>query len=68
MQKELIDDCFYVQQQRWGTWVSEDTVGKKLITSLNKETCIQSTRFYLKGLQEGFKDDVSYQGTVDGKL
>ncbi len=67
-EKQLIDDCFYVEQSRWKTWNSFDREGKKLITSLNEDSCIHATRFYLKGIQEGFKDDASYQGTVDGKL
>lgn len=68
-EKELIDDCFYVQKERWGTWISEDTVGTKLITSFTKESCIQATRFYLKGRQEGFSEpEMIHKGTVDGKL
>lgn len=67
--KELIDDCFYVQKERWGTWISEDSMGNKLITSLNRESCIQATRFYLKGRQEGFSEpEVIHEGTVGGKL
>lgn len=50
----LIDDCFYVEEQRWKTWKSFDKDGKPLITSLTSETCIAATRFYLKGLQEGW--------------
>jgi hypothetical protein len=68
-EKELIDDCFYVKKQRWGTWISEDTMGKQLITTLDRESCIHSTRFYLKGRQEGFSESkVIYDETVDGKL
>jgi hypothetical protein len=57
-----------VEQSRWKTWNSFDREGKKLITSLNEQTCIHATRFYLKGIQEGFKNDISYEGTVGGKL
>lgn len=67
-EKKLIDDCFYVEQQKWGTWNSYTEEGKALITSLHEEGCIQATRFYLKGLQEGFGDEKSYEGTVGGKL
>lgn len=52
---ELIDDCFYVEEQRWKTWKSFDKEHKPLITSLNRDNCISATRFYLKGLQEGWK-------------
>jgi len=69
MQRELIDDCFYVQQQRWGTWVSEDSMGKQLVTSFTENECIKATRFYLKGRQEGFSEpEVIHDGTVGGKL
>ena len=69
MQRELIDDCFYVQKQRWGTWVSEDSMGKQLVTSFTEDECIKATRFYLKGRQEGFSEpEVIHDGTVEGKL
>lgn len=67
--QELIDDCFYVNHKKWGTWGSTDKEGKNLITSLSRESCIDATRFYLKGLQEGFSiPDKQHTGTVDGKL
>jgi hypothetical protein len=64
----LIDDAFYVKQQRWGTWDSYDKDGKGLVTSLTKEQCVAATRFYLKGRQEGFPESKSYEGEVGGKL
>ena len=70
----LIDDAFYLKQQRWGTWDSydkndkNDKNDKPLITSLTKDECISATRFYLKGRQEGFSEPKSYTSTVDGKL
>lgn len=64
-----IDDCFRVQQQRWGTWTSYNKEGTGIITSLTKEGCISGTRFYLKGKQEGWETTVrSYDGIVGGKL
>ncbi len=66
--QELIDDAFYVKQQKWGTWDSYDKDGKGLITSLTEEQCISATRFYLKGRQEGFPESKSYEGKVGGKL
>ena len=69
MQKTLIDDCFYVEQSNWKTWKSYDKDGKPLVTSLTSEDCIAATRFYCKGLQEGFGEGAkSYVGQVDGKL
>lgn len=70
MQKTLIDDCFYVENQRWGTWKSYDKDGKALVTSLTSEACVAATRYYLKVKQENNLNDigVSYEGTVGGKL
>jgi hypothetical protein len=67
--KELIDDTFYVEQSTWKTWKSYDKDGKPLVASLTSETCIAATRFYCKGLQEGFGETTSsYGGSVEGKL
>jgi hypothetical protein len=53
--KQLIDDAFYVEKKRFGTYQSYDKEGNGLVTSLFEEQCISATRFYLKGRQEGFK-------------
>jgi hypothetical protein len=67
--RELIDDCFYVEQKKWGTWDSYDKEGKCIITSLSKEVCINATRFHLKGLQEGFLESIkTHEGAISGKL
>ena len=50
--KVLIDNSFYVEKQKWGTWNSYDIHDKPIITSLTEELCIQSTRWYLKQKQE----------------
>ena len=68
MEKKLIDDCFYVEQKKWGTWDSTDLEGKGLVTSLTEQVCIEATRFYLKGRQEGFSTSRTYEGEVGGKL
>jgi len=68
MEKKLIDDCFYVEQKKWGTWDSTDKDGKGLVTSLTEESCISATRFYLKGRQEGWPETKVYDGQVGGKL
>jgi len=64
----LIDDAFYIKQQRWGTFVSYDKDEKPIITSLTEDECVSATRFYLKGRQEGFSESKSYDGEVGGKL
>ena len=64
----LIDDAFYVKQQRWGTWDSYDKENKPLVTSLTEEQCISATRFILKGRQEGFSESKTYESKVGGKL
>ena len=66
---EWIDDCFRVEEKKWGTWSSYDREGKELITSLQKELCVSATRWYLKNKQEGFvENEVKYEGVVGGKL
>jgi hypothetical protein len=67
---KLIDDCFYVKKARF-LWHSEDKDGKGLVSALTEDNCIQMTRFYLKGLQEGWSDEnsrVVNDGVVGGKL
>lgn len=70
MEKKLIDDAFYVERQRWGTWDSFTVDGKPILTSPSEEACVHATRFYLKGLQEGWSEDnsIKYDGVVGGKL
>ena len=70
MEKQLIDDCFYVEQKKWGTWDSYDKEGKCIVTSLTEEECVRATRYILQGRQEGFDFPVekTYTSTVDGKL
>jgi hypothetical protein len=70
MEKQLIDDAFYVEQKKYGLWDSYDKDGKGIITALTEEECVRATRFYLKGLQEGFDktETKTYDGTVGGKL
>jgi len=66
---EWIDDAFRVEQKKYGLWDSYDKDGKCIITSLTEEECVRATRFYLKGLQEGWGNDtITYEGTVGGKL
>jgi hypothetical protein len=66
----LIDNAFTVDKARWGTFRSFDDEGKGLVTSLTEQACTDATRFYLKGLQEGWEDydGVKHEGFVSGKL
>ena len=66
--KELIDEAFYVEKKRFGTYQSYDKEGNGLVTSLSEEQCISATRFYLKGRQEGFSTSRTYESKVGGKL
>lgn len=70
MSDDWIDDLFRVEQKKWGTWESFDKNEKSLITSLTEEMCISATRFYLKGMQDGWEESntQTYDGTVGGKL
>lgn len=69
-ESKLIDDAFYVKEQKWGTWNSYDKDDKALITSLTEELCISATRWYLKMKQENALETIgtTYEGTVGGKL
>ena len=70
MEKQLIDDAFYVEQKKYGLWDSYYPDGKGIITALTEEECVKSTRFMLKLKQENRINEVgnTYSGTVDGKL
>jgi len=70
MEKKLYDDAFYVYKKDYGLWDSVDKDGKGLVTALTEEACVRATRFYLKGLQEGWDDAniTKHEGTVGGKL
>ena len=70
MEKQLIDDAFYVEQKKYGLWDSYYPDGKGIITALTEEECVKATRFMLKLKQENRINEVgnTYSGTVDGKL
>jgi hypothetical protein len=68
MEPKLYDDCFYVQQKKYGLWYSTEKDGNGLVTALTEEQCISATRAYLKWKQEGFPESKNYEGTVGGKL
>jgi len=56
MDKELIDNCFYIKYKKYGTWCSYDKEDKSLVTSLTEDQCISSTRWYLQFVQESKLD------------
>ena len=67
---KLIDDAFYVKKARF-LWHSFDKDGNGLVSALNEGQCINATRFYLKGKQEGWgveNSRVMNDGVVGGKL
>ena len=68
MERQLIDDAFYVEEKKYGLWQSHYLDGKGIITSLTEEECIRSTRWYLKAKQEGFVETQTYDSFVAGKL
>lgn len=68
---QWIDDCFRVQESAWGTWKSFDKDNESIVTSFTEKSCVDATRFILKGRQDGSfasESDVKYEGTVGGKL
>ena len=68
--KKLIDDCPYVVKARF-LWHSYDKDDNGLVSALTEEHCIRMTRFYLKGLQDGWDEKTSRvvnDGVVGGKL
>ena len=70
MSEEIVwyDDVFQVSEQH-KLWISQDKEGNNLVTSNDKQMCIDMTRFYLKGKQEGFIDSRTLNdGKVGGKL
>jgi hypothetical protein len=58
-ERKLIDNCFFVEKKKWGTWDSYDTDGKCIITSLTEENCIAATRFHLKMIQEQINEQTN---------
>lgn len=68
---EWIDDAFRVYKTRFGIWHSALKDGREVITALDEQGCINATRFYLKGRQEGWEESdsrVVNDGVVGGKL
>jgi len=68
---ELIDDCFYVWETRFGLFSTMTKEGRNMLTGGVKDNVIVMTRWHLKCEQEGWPDGsvrVVNSGVVDGKL
>ena len=68
---EWFDDCFRVYETQYKLWHSVTKEGEELVTALTKQNCIDGTRFYLKGRQDGWsghESRVMNDGVVGGKL
>ena len=63
------DEAFRVRESRYGLFVSVKKDGEEVITAPTLESCIEVTRFHLKGEQEGFPEpSSSYSNSVGVKL
>jgi len=68
---EWYDDAFRVYKTKYGLWHSAAKDGEELVTAMTEQQCIDGTRFYLKGRQEGWDAETSRvmnDGKVGGKL
>ena len=68
---DWIDDAFRVYKTKYGLWHSAAKGGEELVTAMTEQQCIDGTRFYLKGRQEGWTEESSRvlnDGKVGGKL
>jgi hypothetical protein len=68
---EWIDDAFRVYKTKYSLWHSAAKDGEELVTAMTEQQCIEGTRFYLKGRQEGWNAETSRvmnDGKVGGKL
>lgn len=68
---DWIDDAFHVYKTKYGLWHSAAKDGEELVTAMTEQQCIDGTRFYLKGRQEGWSQEnsrVMNDGKVGGKL
>jgi hypothetical protein len=68
---ELIDDCFYVWETRFGLFSTMTTKGRGMLTGADKDGVIDMTRWHLKCEQDGtlhLYTRVVNSGVVGGKL
>lgn len=60
------DEAFRVRESRFGLFVSVKKDGVEVITAPTLESCIEVTRFHLKGEQEGFPDPLTTYKSTHG--
>lgn len=68
---ELIDECFYVWETRYGLFSTMTKQGRKMLTGMHKDNVITTTRWHLKCEQDGtlhLYTRVVNSGIVAGKL
>ena len=68
---ELIDECFYVWETRYGLYSTMTKQGRQMMTGATKDGVTLMTRWHLKCEQEGTLEKytrVVGSATVDGKL
>ena len=58
----MIDDCFTVTRQPWGTFVSVGKDGSRLVTSETEEACLNATRYHLKRQQDNESENYTDAG------
>jgi hypothetical protein len=68
---ELIDECFYVWETRYGLYSTMTKEGRQMMTGATKDGVTVMTRWHLKCEQEGTLEKytrVVGSSVVDGKL
>ena len=68
---ELIDECFYVWETRYGLYSTMTKEGRKMLTGAIKDNVSIMTRWHLKCEQDGTLDQYSRvvgSAIVEGKL
>ena len=68
---DLIDDCFYVWETRFGLYSTMTRQGRQMLTGGTRDGVIEMTRWHLKCEQEGWPPGsvrVVNNGVVGGKL
>ena len=68
---ELIDECFYVWETRYGLYSTMTKEGRKMLTGAIKDNVTIMTRWHLKCEQDGTLDQYSRvvgSAIVEGKL
>lgn len=68
---ELIDECFYVWETRYGLYSTMTKQGRRMMTGATKDGVTTMTRWHLKCEQDGTLEQytrVVGSAVVDGKL